>query len=86
MISIFLAIVATLDIQQYHQQYLLCLVKGYGLFPPKNLFVAVCCFQKRRSGRGLETCAMEVREILIKKIEKGCQATLVFASREGGGC
>lgn len=27
---------------------------------------------------------MEVREILIKKIEKGCQATLVFASREGG--
>lgn len=47
----------------------------------KSLFVVS---KKRRSGRGLETCAMEVREILIKKIEKGCQATLVFASREGG--
>lgn len=54
-------------------------------FLPKISKVAVCCFPKRRSGRGLETCAMEVREILIKKIEKGCQATLVFASREGGG-
>jgi len=35
-----------------------------------------CAFAKevlKRSGRGLETCAMEVREILIKKIEKGCQ-------------
>ena len=46
-ISIFLAIVATQDIQHYHQQYLLCLVKGYGLFPPKNLKSRCLLFPKK---------------------------------------
>ena len=42
-------------------------------------------FQKRRCGQSLETCAMEVREMLIKKIEKGCQASIVGFAGQGGG-